>query len=148
MRVLAFDPGTRNLGWAVLEVETQCVVACGLHDMGVEPTLDAVAFECSLFVAHLRALWYPDAVYVERQMRDKMIAVAQSLMTAALCQGVPATIIHPATWMRRMGVRPMGSHSANKRRNLHLVQEDLGYNVDGDHNIADAVLIALSYGRQ
>ena len=148
MRVLALDPGTRNLGWAVMEVESRELVACGVHDMGPEPTLDAVAFECSLFIARARALWCPGAVYVERQMRDKMIAVAQSLATAALCQGVPATIIHPAVWMKRVGVRPMGRHALNKQRNLALVEQELGYAVDGNHNIADAVLIALSVPRE
>jgi Holliday junction resolvasome RuvABC endonuclease subunit len=149
MRVLAFDPGTTNLGWALVDEDAR-LVACGTLTLGsggrsLRP--EVVAEHAARAVERIVATHSPpDVVVVERQMRDQMIMVAQSLVTAALCFGIPATVVHPSTWYACLGVRGLGSHAANKRRNVALCCDTLRYSVpDRDHNACDAVLIALAH---
>lgn len=149
MSVLAFDPGTTHLGWALVDEDAR-LVACGTLTLGgggrsMRPEL--IAEHAARAVERICATHSPPAVVVvERQMRDQMIMVAQSLVTAALCFGIPATVVHPCTWYARLGVRGLGSHAANKRRNVTLCCDTLRYAVPGrDHNACDAVLIAVAH---
>lgn len=147
-RVLSFDPGVTHLGWAVVESEGR-LVGCGTealatHGRGV--AAEVLAYESARLVETLVCRYAPDVVVVERQMRDTMIMVAQSLCTASLCFGVPAAVAHPSTWYSRLGLRGLGDHAANKRRNVAFCCDTLRYSVPArDHNVCDAVLIGVAF---
>ena len=143
-RVLGFDPGTAHLGWAV--VDEWGIIGCSVQALSSSTvTYTDAGYECARLVCDLIRTFQPDVVVVEQQMRDKMVAVAEALHTAALAYQIPSSIVHAQTWMRAVGLRGLGSHAANKKRNKDACKLLYPHQAPSDHNACDAVLIATSH---
>ncbi len=141
VRRIGFDPGTQNLAFAVLD-DTTLVYATVMRLCRTRATKSDIAYLCVRLMHVLVEAFRPDEVWVEMQMRERMQAVAQSLVAAALAYGVPGTLIHAARWKACVGIACSGDHRENKRRAVQRARV-LGY-VLSNHNIADAILIALA----
>lgn len=141
--VLACDPGTANFGWALMRVPDQVLIAAGAARISpVGPTYVQVAHNVCAFLEQTYAIHPFDAVVVEIQLREYMIAVMQSVICWCAMRGVPIRALTAQQWRWCAGVRAAGSHAGNKAFSVAHLKAAHGYMAKSPDE-ADAVLMAL-----
>ncbi len=144
VRVLAIDPGTENFAFAVFDDDYFVTAGCSRLCVHAS-TYEVIAFRSAQVVRALIDRFSPREVWIESQMRRKMVAVAQSCLTAAMVYGTEAGYLHPVRWKHLVGLQATGNYNQNKRESIDLARQR-GYVSAGshNHNLADACLIALA----
>jgi len=141
--LLALDPGTVNLGYALMMVPHQYLICSG-HVQLCSSTAryqDIAAKTCA-FMHALRERIHYDAVVVEEQLRDQMIAVMQSVLTWCAVQQIPCDLVNAARWRKRVGMKATGNYEKNKLAAIPYVQMMFKYN-PASHHAAESILMAV-----
>jgi crossover junction endodeoxyribonuclease RuvC len=153
MRVLAIDPGTQRMGYAVVEGDPELVV----HDYGVVALPRTMSLEQRLYQLHTHilnmiAIFAPEVVAVEepfvgrgeRQFLGPAIAVGQAqavVFIGAASQGIPVFKYAPAQIKR--SVADYGAASKEQMRDTIAVT--LGLTEAPDSDAADALAVGLCH---
>ena len=141
--VLALDPGTANLGYALMRVPEQYLLAAGAVRLcASDASYTQIAQSACVFLQQLHAASPFDAVVVEVQLREHMIAVMQSVICWCVLRGVPCDVISAATWRHRAGVRATGNYERNKAAAARQVRDFYAYAAGSSHE-AEAILMAV-----
>jgi Holliday junction resolvasome RuvABC endonuclease subunit len=141
--LLGLDPGTVNLGYAVMLVPQQYLICSGSVQLcaSVARYEDIAAKTCAFMSALRRQIPF-DAVVVEEQLRDQMIAVMQSVLTWCAVHEIPCDLVNAARWRKRVGMRATGNYEKNKLAAIPYVQTVFKYSPPS-HHAAEAILMAV-----
>ena len=153
MRILAIDPGTQRMGYAVLEGEPQPLA----HDYGVVALPRTMPLERRLYqlythVLNMIAIFAPEALAVEepfvgkgeRQFIGPAIAVGQAQAVAligAASQGIPV-FKYPPAQIKRV-VADYGA--ASKEQMQQAIAMTLGLSEVPESDAADALAVGLCH---
>ncbi len=153
MRVLAIDPGTLRMGYAVLDAEP----APSADDYGVVALPAAMPIENRLYQLHTHILnmihvFQPDAIAVEdpfvgrgeRAFVKSALAIGQAqavVLIGAASQGVPVHRYAPATVKR--AVTDYGA--ATKEQVQRMAASTLGLARTPESDAADALAVGLCH---
>ncbi len=153
MRILAIDPGTQRMGYAVLESEPRPLA----HDYGVVALPRTMPLERRLYqlythVLNMIAIFGPEALAVEepflgkgeRQFVGPAIAVGQAqavALIAAASQGIPV-FKYPPAQIKRV-VADYGA--ASKEQMQEAVAMTLGLPEIPESDAADALAVGLCH---
>lgn len=151
--VLAIDPGSRKLGWAVVLRRGQVlqVLASGTLRLDVKATvpqrLGVILIELTrLFDTHKPDALAIEAAFVHENPHTALVlGQARGLPIAlAASRGLPVAEFPPAT-IKRMVV---GSGRAEKHQMQEMVKLQLALEVLPAEDEADALAVAITYHRQ
>ena len=153
MRVLAIDPGTQRMGYAVLEGEPQPLA----HDYGVVALPRTMPLERRLYqlythILNMIAIFVPDTVAVEepflgrgeRQFIGPAIAVGQAqavVLIGAAGSGIPV-FRYPPAQIKRV-VADYGA--ASKEQMQEAIAMTLGLSEVPESDAADALAVGLCH---
>lgn len=153
MRVLAIDPGTMRMGYAVLDAEP----APEADDYGVVPMRRDMPIEQRLYQLHTHILnmihvFQPDAIAVEdpfvgrgeRSFAKSALAIGQAqavVLIGAASQGIPVHRYSPADV--KMAVTDYGR--ASKEQVQQIASSRLGLAHQPEPDAADALAVGLCH---
>jgi len=148
---IGIDPGTRNLGWAVItNDEVFAGVHTGVYDMGkhIATPLD-IALGTSNAFGQFGTAYKRMVMVVEQQMKRRYALVAQSMVSQFVEEFIVGCrddwnevyTVSPTKVKRHFGIPCTGNYAQNKRNAVDKVEQLIGRRVT-DHE-ADAYLCAL-----
>lgn len=149
MRVLGIDPGLRNLGWGVIDVQGSRIahVANGvIHSEGEELSVRLLSLYRAL--SDVVAMWRPDAAAVEQTFVNK-----DAVATLKLGQARGIALLVPAQAGLAVGEYApnavkkavVGVGHAEKAQVAHMVRHQLPGVVLAGPDAADALAIAICH---
>lgn len=147
--VVAIDPGIYNYGWAVLDLDTEELVAHGVHCMKRRGDGDAaIVANIVSAVCTMVQTYAPVAAVVENQGQSMILKGIQQATVAAFCAyGVVSYVIFPQTVKSHFKEIGLGFHGhAQNKLDAEAAMLILGY-PKCVHHVADCILMA-TYWRQ
>jgi crossover junction endodeoxyribonuclease RuvC len=153
MLVLGIDPGTRNLGWGVVQMATQRAthVDHGVLRVSEELPLEARLLLLDQGLAEVIRRFRPDAASVETLFfhKDPQAAAklghARGVVLVALArEGIPLAEYAPA----QVKLTVTGQGRAGKDQVAKMIQLVLRLETAPAHDAADALALALTHVRR
>lgn len=141
--ILALDPGTTNLGYALMRVPDQWLLAAGSVTLcASDAAYPQIAQSACVFLESLYGASCFGAVVVETQLRDRMIAVMQSIVCWCVMRSVPCDVVAAQTWRKRVGARATGNYDRNKAASMEFARDVYSHRGRSSHE-CEAVLMAV-----
>jgi|YelNatPaOPRAMG01_1025707.scaffolds.fasta_scaffold26109_3 crossover junction endodeoxyribonuclease RuvC len=149
MRILGIDPGTKFVGYAVLELEdgTAHLIDGGTHRIGAKDKISRIA-EVYNLIKNIIGQFAPDVLVVEELFYAKNIKtlvrlaeIRSVVMLSAKLQDVPVREFSP----KEIKLAITGSGNASKERVAFMVSSILGLDRITEYDFSDAVATALCY---
>jgi crossover junction endodeoxyribonuclease RuvC len=153
VRILGVDPGTRVLGYGVIEIAgrdcryVECGVLTGGKDARMERRLGEIARGLQEVIAEMA----PDAIAVEQAFTRvnprSALALAQARGVVLAVAGMSGVAVHsyaPAVVKKTV----TGRGSATKEQMVRMVQALIGLRRPPSADAADALAIALTHARR